>query len=50
VEYGTQPVAVALFLATCYQEAAGHLTDLPADLLYARMLGWLPRAARRPQE
>jgi hypothetical protein len=37
------PVAVALYLATCYQEAASQLTDVPAEVLYRRMIGWLPR-------
>jgi hypothetical protein len=48
-EYRSHPVAVALFLATCHQEASGHLTDVPAAVLYQRMLGWLPRA-RRPEQ
>jgi hypothetical protein len=48
-EYRSHPVAVALFLATCHQEASGQLTDVPPAVLYQRMLGWLPRA-RRPEE
>jgi hypothetical protein len=49
-EFREHPVAVALYLATCYQEASGHLTDVPADALYQRMLGWLPHARPgRPQ-
>jgi hypothetical protein len=47
-ESRSHPVAVALYLATCYQEASQHLTDVAPDVLYNRMLGWLPRA-RRPQ-
>ena len=49
-EFHEHPVAVALYLATCYQEASDHLSDVPADVLYQRMLGWLPRTRpRRPQ-
>jgi hypothetical protein len=40
------PVAVALYLATCFQEASEHLTEVSYDVLYERMLGWLPRARR----
>jgi hypothetical protein len=47
-EYTTDPVAVALYLATCYHEAASQLPDVPADVLYARMLGWLTVTRREP--
>jgi hypothetical protein len=40
------PVAVALYLATCFQEASEHLSEVPYDVLYERMLGWLPRTRR----
>jgi hypothetical protein len=40
-EFRDQPVAVVLYLAGCYEEASGHLTDLPSDVVYSRMFGWL---------
>jgi hypothetical protein len=46
-EYRTHPVAVALYLATCYNEAVGQMPAVPVDALYARMVGWLAEL-RRP--
>lgn len=40
-EFRDQPVAVVLYLAACYQEASTHLTELPSEAVYTRMLGWL---------
>jgi hypothetical protein len=40
-EFRDQPVAVVLYLAFCHEEASAHLTDLPADAVYTRMLGWI---------
>jgi len=48
-EFRESPVAVALYLATCFHEASEHLPEVPPDILYVRMMGWLPRT-RRPQE
>jgi hypothetical protein len=44
----SHPVAVALYLAGCYQEASEQLPEDQPEVLYQRMLGWLPRT-RRPQ-
>ena len=48
-EFRGSPVAVALYLATCFHEASEHLPEVPPDILYVRMMGWLPRT-RRPKE
>ncbi len=47
-EFVTDPVAVALYLATCYQTASMDLNHLPVGVLYDRMVGWL-RQGRRPE-
>jgi hypothetical protein len=47
-ECRTDPVAVALYLSTCRQEAGRHLAGVSPEDLYQRMLGWLPQARARP--
>ena len=48
-EFHDHPVSVALYLAGCFHEASEHLPGVSPEILYNRMMGWLPRT-RRPKE